>query len=124
MFVSNIKRMKEETVYFDNIVFDVVYHIGTNAKDNFDVIDKGEPEGYWFHAKDMSSCHVVCNIPDLVDKQGLRTIIKRGAQLCKQNTNKLMSLKDVEIIYTRIKHLTKTEIDGCVITKKEKTIVC
>ena len=116
--------MKEETIYFDNIVFDVVYYIGTNAKDNFEVIDKGEPDGYWFHAKDVSSCHVVCNIPDLVDKKGLRTIIKRGAQLCKQNTNKIMALKDVEIIYTQVKNVTKTETDGCVITKKEKVLRC
>ena len=43
--------MKQETVYFDNIVDDVVYYIGTNASDNFDVIDKGRSDDYWFHAK-------------------------------------------------------------------------
>ena len=116
--------MKQETVYFDNIVDDVVYYIGTNASDNFDVIDKGRSDDYWFHAKDFSSCHVVVQLPDDIDKRGLRTIIKRGAMICKQNTPKLLQLDNIEIIYTRVKNITKTDVLGCVTTKNTKTIIC
>ena len=116
--------MKQETVNFDNIVDDVVYYIGTNASDNFDIIDKGRSEDYWFHAKDFSSCHVVVQLPDDIDKRGLKTIIKRGAMICKQNTHKLSQLDNVEIIYTRIKNVTKTDVIGCVTTTHTKTIIC
>ena len=84
--------MREEIIYFDNVVDDVVYYISTNAADNFKVIDQGSPDDYWFHAKDCSSCHVVVNVPEYIDKKGLRTIIQGGARLCKQNTKKLTDL--------------------------------
>ena len=93
---------------------DVVYYIGTNAEDNFSVIDMGKPNDYWFHATDCSSCHVVVQVPDELDKRGLRTILKRGARLCKENTNKLSKNANVEIRYTRVKNVTKTGVAGCV----------
>ena len=106
--------MKQETVYFANIVDDVIYYIGTNASDNFKVIDIGKPDDIWFHAKDLSSCHVVAQIPDYIDKQGLKTIIKRGVQLCKQNTNKLSKCDKVEIICCQVKNVVKTDVLGLV----------
>jgi predicted ribosome quality control (RQC) complex YloA/Tae2 family protein len=119
--------MKEETVYFDDRV--VVYYIGTNAADNFSVIDMGNPDDLWFHAKDVSSCHVVAKIPitevkEGIDKQGLKSIIKKGALICKQNTSKLKSLNNVEFIYAKVQNVTKTNIPGLVTTNKQKTIVC
>jgi predicted ribosome quality control (RQC) complex YloA/Tae2 family protein len=116
--------MKEITLYFDNIIDNVVYYIGTSARDNFDVINKGRPDDIWFHAKDVSSCHVVVQVPDLIEKQGMRSIIKRGARLCKEHTAKLNRTHDVDIIYTFVKHVEKTEIVGCVTTKHTKTITC
>ena len=116
--------MKEITLYFDNIVDDVVYYIGTNARDNFDVIDKGRPVDIWFHAKDVSSCHVVVKVPDLIEKRDMRSIIKRGARLCKEHTAKLNRTPEVDIIYTFVKHVAKTEIAGCVTTKHTKVITC
>jgi hypothetical protein len=54
----------------------------------------------------------------------LRYIITAGALLCKNNTNKLKSMKNVNIIYTKITNVVKTNVPGCVITKDTKTIVC
>jgi len=51
-------------------------------------------------------------------------IIKVGALLCKNNTNKLKSIKNVEIMYTYIKNIVKTEVPGCVISQNTKTIIC
>ena len=115
--------MKEDTVYFDNIV--VVYYIGTNASDNFTVIDMGDPDDYWFHAKDVSSCHVVAKINEgkIIDKRRLKSIIKRGALICKQNTSKLNTMDKVEFIYTKIKNVTKTDKHGLVTVTNEKTII-
>lgn len=106
--------MKEEIVYFENIVDDVIYYIGTNALDNFAVIDMGKPTDYWFHANNVSSCHVVVKIPDDIDKRTLKTILKRGALLCKQHTNKLSKTANVEIVYCQVKNVTKTDVLGLV----------
>ena len=111
-------------VYFNNnIVDDIIYYIGTSASDNFDVIDMGSPSDYWFHANDSSSCHIVAKIPDGIDKRGLKSIIKHGALLCKQNTNKLAKCDRVEIIYTQLNNVTKTNILGMVEITNRKIIV-
>ena len=115
--------MKQEIVYFENIVDDVIYYIGTSASDNFAVIDMGEQTDYWFHANNVSSCHVVAKIPHDIDKRGLKTILKRGALLCKQNTNKLAKNGNIEIVYCQVKHVTKTDVPGLVDFSYGKVIV-
>ena len=116
--------MKTENIYIPQLKDTVTFYIGKNAKDNFDVIDKGSCDDIWFHANNESSSHVVAIIPDDIVKKELKSIVQIGAQLCKQNTSKLTSLKSVEIIYTQIKHVTKTSVLGCVQTSNTKTIKC
>lgn len=116
--------MKAETIFIQGLKREILFYIGKNKNENFEVIDMGSDDDIWFHAKDESSCHVVCEIPDDINKKELRYIIKTGALLCKINTNKLKSLSNIEIIYTQIKNITKTEVPGCVLTKNTKTIVC
>ena len=58
-------------------------------------IGKGAEDDLWFHAKDVSSCHVVCEVPDdIKKKKELMYIIKIGALLCKNNTQKLVLLQE------------------------------
>ena len=116
--------MKIENVFIQGLKREIVFHIGKNKDENFEVIGNGKSTDIWFHAKDISSCHVVCELPEDIDKKDLRYIIKVGALLCKNNTTKLKSQKGVEVIYTQIKNVTKTSIPGCVSTENTKTIVC
>ena len=116
--------MKTETIFIQALKREILFHIGKNQNENFKVIDMGSEDDLWFHAKDESSCHVVCEIPDDIDKKELQSIIKTGALLCKNNTHKLTSLSNVAIIYTQIKHITKTKTPGCVLTQNTKTILC
>lgn len=117
--------MKIEKVLIQGLDKEITFIIGKNKSENFEVIDMGGENDLWFHANDISSCHVVCLLSDPdIDKKDLRYIIKTGALLCKNNTNKLKSMKNVEIIYTQIKNITKTDIDGCVLTQNTKSIVC
>lgn len=116
--------MKIETVYFPNIQREITFYIGKSQKENFEVIDNAKYDDLWFHAENDSSCHVVASIPENTDKKSLQTIIKRGALLCKQNTNKLIHCKDVPFIYTKIDHVKKTNIEGCVTTEHTKIIKC
>ena len=117
--------MKIETMFIAGLDREITFYIGRNQDENFDVIDSGEQDDLWFHASNVSSCHVVCSIPsDITDKKQMRYIIKAGALMCKNNTNKLKSLKKVNILYTEIKNIVKTEIPGCVITKNERSVLC
>ena len=119
-----IKEMKTETVFIQGLNREVTFYIGKNQNDNFEVIDKGNSQDLWFHAKDVSSCHVVCEVPENLNKKELTYIITAGALLCKNNTNKLKNFKNVEIIYTKIEHITKTKTPGCVLTENTKKIIC
>ena len=118
--------MKTENIYIDALKREFTFYIGKNQNENFEVIDKGSKNDLWFHANNISSCHVVCSIPDILSKKEIRYIIKVGALLCKNHTNKLKSIKNVEIIYTCIKNVVKTDVPGCVITQSQNTkiIIC
>ena len=115
--------MKTEIILILPLKREFTFYIGKSKEDNFKVIDAGNDNDLWFHASHDSSCHVVCEVPDDVEKSDIRYIIKMGAVLCKNNTNKLKSQKNVEIIYTQIKNVFKTNVEGCVQTKNIKTII-
>jgi predicted ribosome quality control (RQC) complex YloA/Tae2 family protein len=117
--------MKTETIFIPELNYNISYLIGQNARDNFAVIDEGYEDDLWFHAKSISSCHVVCLLPndlELTDPEK-KTIIKKGAELCKENTNKLSKLHNVPIVYTELKNITKTKTPGLVTMKAYKTII-
>ena len=116
--------MKTEIIFIQGLEREILFHIGKNQNENFKVIDMGVDDDLWFHAKDESSCHVVGEIPEDIDKKELQYIIKAGALLCKNNTNKLKSLSNVAITYTQIKNITKTKTPGCVLTQNTKVVIC
>ena len=116
--------MKTENIFIHALKREVIFYIGKKQSENFEVIDAGKEEDLWFHAKNESSCHVVCELPEDINKKELKYIITAGALLCKNNTNKLKILHNVEIIYTQIKNITKTNVEGCVLTNNTKTVIC
>ena len=114
--------MKIEKIFIQPLKREIVYYIGKSKEDNFAVIDAGSNNDLWFHAANESSCHIVCAMPENMDKNDTKYLIKVGALLCKNNTNKLKSKQNVEFIYTQIKNVTKTDIEGCVQTTNTKLI--
>lgn len=115
--------MKSEKLFLQGLNREITFYIGQHKNENFDVIDKGEPDDLWFHANEISSCHVVAIIPKDITHKDMKYIIKAGALLCKKYTNKLKSLTNIEIIYTQIKNIEKTEYSGCVKIINQKKIV-
>jgi len=115
--------MKTEVLFLQGLNKEITFYIGQDKNDNFDVIDKGEPNDMWFHANEISSCHIVALIPNELPKKQMKYIIKAGAMLCKKHTNKLNNSKQTEIIYTQIKNIEKTKYLGCVNVKNEKMII-
>ena len=94
------------------------YRIGRNAKDNWDLIDTSDPEDWWFHIDGFSSAHVVMKSEGPPDLSALR----HGAALCKENTNKCKSIKNLPITYTQIKNVKKDKAVGSVTIKNYKTL--
>jgi len=115
--------MKTEILFLQGLNREITFYVGQNKYENFDVIDKGQQDDLWFHSNDMSSCHVIANVPDDLSNKQKKYVIKAGALLCKKYTNKLKNLNNVEIIYTKIKYLEKTEYSGCVKINNEKKII-
>ena len=99
----------------------ITFYIGKNALGNFDIIDKSKSNDIWFHIDDKPSAHVIALIPDKINKKDLRYIIKQGAVLCKQES-KYKSVNDINIVYTTINNISKTDTIGSVITTNQKYI--
>ena len=55
--------MKEVLRNIPSLQHDIVYKIGSNSKDNFDIIDQSLKTDIWFHIEGVSSCHVVASMP-------------------------------------------------------------
>lgn len=115
--------MKTITRYIEAIKCNIEYHVGGNAQENFELIDASSPIDIWFHIHQSSSCHVVANIPqDLkLDKKQLLKIVVQGAVICKESS-KQRSEKNVEVVYTKIENVTKSNPIGSVTITKEKKI--
>ncbi len=107
--------------YINRLNETLTYYIGQNALDNFDIIDKSENDDIWFHLEGTSSGHVICKINNKYNKKELKYIIVQGAVLCKQYSKK-KSDKKINIVYTRIRNVTKTNILGQVNIHDVKTI--
>jgi len=99
------------------------FQVGSNAQDNFTIIDESNNHDLWFHIEKESSCHVICSMPEEThfDKKQLRYIIKQGALICKQYS-RFKSMPKIDVIYTTIANITKTDTIGRVIVENGKTI--
>lgn len=115
--------MKIESRFIQALDREIPYIVGTDAQDNFDIIDESEPTDMWFHLAEVSSCHVIAKMPQdiKVDNKQKQQIIKQGALLCKQNS-KYKSARSVDVIYTLLSNITKTDILGQVEVTNAKYI--
>ena len=139
--ISKVDMKRVVTKYIPSLKKNIVYKIGSDAKNNFELIDMANNDDLWFHLNNESSCHVIAclknityttlddNMPnyydldfDDLDKKQKQQIIKQGALLYKQYS-RMKSMKNVEIIYTKIEHVQKLDVIGSVVTYQEKTII-
>ena len=114
--------MKTEVMFLCGLNREITFYIGTHKAENFDVLDNGEPNDLWFHANEVSSCHVVASVPPDIEPKKLRYIVKAGALLCKRYTSKIKCADNVDILYTRVKHVAKTRHTGCVTIAESQLI--
>ena len=118
------KNMRIQEIYIEKLKSSIEFVVGQNAKDNFDIIDSSLPDDMWFHVEGKPSGHVIAKIQEIstVGKKELAAIVKQGAVLCK-SISKYATEKNLTIVYTRVKDVTKTNVPGSVLLAKQKTIV-
>jgi len=117
----NNKMPIMKTVILSKMDVNMEYVIGKDAQDNFDIIDDAEIYHWWFHIDGQSSGHVIAKTDEDINKKILRYVIKQGAVLCKQYS-RCASMKNVKIVYARIRDVEKTDKIGMVIVKNAKFI--
>jgi len=112
---------KVEVVYFPQLKQNVAFVIGKNAKGNDEAISDADPEDVWFHLDGQSSCHVIAKMPEDLGRKERGYILRKGAELCKQNSRE-KSGKGVEVVYAKIKNITKTDVQGRVMVSESGVI--
>ena len=115
--------MKTLHRYVSALGDDIEYIVGQNASDNFTIIDNSNDKDIWFHIHNEPSGHVIANMPGEINltKKQLRQIITPGALVCKEHS-KYKSQRNLEIIYTYVKNVEKTDTVGKVSITNSKII--
>lgn len=85
--------------------------IGTNAQENWDILDQANPYDYWFHLKEHPSGYVILKLPSEETKLNLRSLTQ-CAILCKDHS-KYRGQKNLQIIECH----KKTYIRSCTYQK-------
>jgi len=115
--------MKTEFIKVSGIPDPIEFWIGSNAQDNFDMIDEAEQDDLWFHVNNESSGHVIARISNSTElnKKIINKIIIQGGVMCKKYS-KCKSKHNLEIVYTRIFDIVKTHSLGQVILRSSKVV--
>jgi predicted ribosome quality control (RQC) complex YloA/Tae2 family protein len=117
------KKYREESIFIPSLSKNILFRIGKNAEGNFQIIDLSKEDDLWFHISGASSAHVIAVVPYFaLDKKQKRDLVKRGAVLCKKYS-KYAGAKNVEIDYTEIRNVKKTDVVGSVIINHSRTQV-
>jgi predicted ribosome quality control (RQC) complex YloA/Tae2 family protein len=104
----------------NNILYNI--YIGENDVDNWQMIDKAKQNDIWFHLKEFPSCHVILEVKNENTLEKLpKSLINYTACACKNNS-KVSHLRNIYVIYTQIKNITKTTKIGSVYTKKTNEV--
>lgn len=91
--------------------------VGENAKENWDLISSAKQNYIWLHLNKSSSPHVIICYDYLKTP---KQCIKYAASLCKLNSK--YNNDKAKVIYTQVKNVKKTDVEGQVITIRTKII--
>jgi predicted ribosome quality control (RQC) complex YloA/Tae2 family protein len=113
--------MKNLTIFDSLLKKDFEIIVGISAKENWDIIDDSCQNDIWFHLEDLPSCHVILKTLNIKLKEFNKQTFIHCASICKENS-KYKSHKNIEVIFTLVKNLKKTEPVGSVIATNTKSI--
>lgn len=106
--------MKKITIFDNNL--DIF--IGSNKKENWNLLDISYDTDIWFHLDNESSPYVILssNLENILNLD--KSTLIYCANLCKLNSKFKNSPKKVDVIYTTINNLKKSKTIGSVSIKK------
>lgn len=81
--------------------------IGSNAKENWEILSKSQPSYLFFHLSSLPSCYVILQ----TDEKVTDDIIRECAKICLENT-KYRNLRKVYVDYTTVSNVSKGEKVG------------
>ena len=84
--------------------------VGSNANDNWDLIDTIKKNDIWVHLKNNPSCHAVIRMPKKNrDTRVFNHILSyAGRMVCLQSSKRISnSIQNVELIYIKGKYVKK-----------------
>ncbi len=115
--------MKHHSHTIGDQTFDI--YVGTNSKENWELIDGAEPDDLWFHVEDLPSGHVIIKEKLIKGSSQIANypnqIISIGANYCKSQS-KYKDKTKLKIIYASISNIKKGKQIGSVIVTKSKYI--
>ena len=96
----------------------IIYKIGSNANENWNLLENSKPYHLFFHLSSFPSCYTIleCDItvPEI-------DIIKEVAQQCKNHT-KYKNIPNIKVDYTLCENVIKGEKIGEVFFKSNKKV--
>ena len=107
--------------FISNIKGELVFSVGRNAVENSDLIRKSLPGTLWFHLENVPSAHVLIHPPKNLKKKQLRSLCKRGAEICRRYTNSCSDEK-FPVCYTEVDNITLLDKPGEVSVRSYKIV--
>ena len=95
----------------------IIYKLGKNAKENFELIDNSLETYWWFHLDDYPSGHCIIESSSIDYSMALI-----AAKLVKENS-KVKTEKNIKVVYTQLKNIKKTKNLGEVLILKKPNII-
>jgi|TARA_Y100000816_G_scaffold291196_1_gene281825 predicted ribosome quality control (RQC) complex YloA/Tae2 family protein len=103
-------------------VNNVVIKIGSNSKENWELVDVLKRSDIWMHLKDAPSAHALIRIPKKSRENNYimnNSLTYAARMLCAQSSKNISQNTDnVVFIYTNGKYVTKGNKEGEVILSK------
>jgi predicted ribosome quality control (RQC) complex YloA/Tae2 family protein len=94
--------------------------IGSNAKENWELLNLSKSTDVFFHLSSFPSCYVI--LENETDKYPSEDIIKEASILCKSNT-KYKNMRDIKVDYTFCSNVIKGEVVGQVYYKSNRKVL-
>jgi predicted ribosome quality control (RQC) complex YloA/Tae2 family protein len=89
--------------------------IGKNARENWNLIEKSDPDDYWFHIENIPSAHIIVRKMDYSDTSDLpKTICDYCKKTLIATNSHCKTLRNPKIIMTKIENIEKGKTVGSV----------
>jgi predicted ribosome quality control (RQC) complex YloA/Tae2 family protein len=94
--------------------------IGSNAKENWELLDSSKPTNILFHLSSFPSCYVI--LENDSEKYPTEEIIREASILCRNNT-KYKNMRDIKVDYTFCNNVMKGENVGQIYYKSNRKVL-